>query len=399
MLVIGDFIITMKIAFLLCRWPVDGGIETVTRTLANEMCKRGHLVYVLYTEYFLPSSNEVFVDKRIVEMLIPDISYCSKEEMLRRGNIFISLLNNKECFDVIINQCYPTWSSVIFENLKGHTKIIECFHMRLFAPSRYKRLKWKGWDLKMRLCGPWIFNRVEKRHQCEALEREFQFVDRFVLLSESYVKEYLKIRGYQFTQGKLTYMHNPLVLNVKMTDKELCSKENVVLCVSRMSEDVKRISYMIEIWRRIEKDHRFDEWKFDLVGDGPSLSSYKEMASCMGLKRIKFWGYQNPENFYKRSKILLMTSVSEGWGMTIPEAQQCGVVPIVLNTFSSVHELISDGYNGRISNSKRDFLHCLKKTMMQNDEWKTMAQNGIESCKQFRVTHIVDEWEKLFDSI
>ena len=44
----------MKVAFLVSRWPVDGGIETVTRTLANEMVRRGHLVYVLYTEYYCP---------------------------------------------------------------------------------------------------------------------------------------------------------------------------------------------------------------------------------------------------------------------------------------------------------------------------------------------------------
>ena len=389
----------MKVAFLVSRWPVDGGIETVTRTLANEMVCRGHQVNVIYSEYFNPSSSGAFVDDRIVESFIPDVSGCSKDEMIKRASEFLKILYKREGFDVIINQCYPTWTSEVFKDIKGYVKIIECYHMIMYGPSRYKRLKWKGWDLKMRLCGPWIFRKVEKVHISEAFEREFQNVDKFVLLAESFVEEYTKIRGDKFSQGKLTYMHNPLAQNVTLTDKEFLSKDNIVLCVSRMTEDVKRISYMIETWVKIEKDNRFEDWKFDIVGDGPSLMLYKDMARNLGLKRITFWGYQNPEKFYKRSKILLMTSVSEGWGMAIPEAQQCGVVPIVLNTFSSVHELIVDEYNGRIVNYKLNFLHCLKETMIHYEKWETMARNGIETCKQFRVSHIVDEWEKLIDSI
>lgn len=389
----------MKIVFLVSQWPIDGGIESVTRTLANEMVWRGHIVYVLYTSYYFPPSSGVFVDDRIIERQIPVISGCPKEEVFRKASEFVNSLYLEVEFNVIINQCYPTWSSVVLKELKGRAKIIECFHMRLFPPSRYKRLKWKGWDLKMRLCGPWIFNRVEKKHQCERIEREIQYVDRFVLLAESYVKEYTKIRGNRFSQGKLTYMHNPLVQKEIMTDMEFQRKENVVLCVSRMCESVKRISYMIEMWHKIEKDNRYADWRFDLVGDGPSLSSYKEMVHNLGLKRVCFWGYQNPEVFYKKSKILLMTSASEGWGMAIPEAQQCGVVPIVLNTFSSVHELIIDGYNGRIASNRRKFLHCLRRTMLHVDEWEKMAQMGMTTCKQFAVSHIVDEWEKLISSI
>ena len=389
----------MKVAFLVCQWPVDGGIETVTRTLANEMVRRGHQVYVLYTEYYFPTSSGVFVDNRIVETLIPEVLCCSKDEMLRKGSVFINELNNKENFDVVINQCYPTWTSEVLKDLKGHVKVIECLHMLLFGPSRYKRLKWTGWDLKMRICGPWIFNRVEKIHLSKEYEREFQNVDKLVLLAEAYLKEYRKIRGDEYAQGKLTYMHNPLTQNVIMTEKDFQSKENIVLCVSRMCEDVKRISHMIEIWEKIEDDYRFADWRFDLVGDGPSLSSYKELVHRMGLKRVFFWGYQNPERFYRKSKILLMTSAFEGLPMTIPEAQQCGVVPIVLNTFSSVHELIVDGYNGRIASNKRKFLHCLRKMMLQKDEWEKMAQMGMITCKQFAVTNIVDKWEELICSI
>lgn len=50
-----------------------------------------------------------------------------------------------------------------------------------------------------------------------------------------------------------------------------------------------------------------------------------------------------------------MTSDFEGWGMTITEAQQCGTVPIVLNTFASLKELVTDGKNGFSPNDMEEF--------------------------------------------
>ena len=43
----------MNILYVMRYWPVYGGGETITVTLANEFVKRGHSVYVVYTnQYF-----------------------------------------------------------------------------------------------------------------------------------------------------------------------------------------------------------------------------------------------------------------------------------------------------------------------------------------------------------
>ena len=39
----------MNILYVMRYWPVYGGGETITVTLANEFVKRGHSVYVVYT--------------------------------------------------------------------------------------------------------------------------------------------------------------------------------------------------------------------------------------------------------------------------------------------------------------------------------------------------------------
>jgi glycosyltransferase involved in cell wall biosynthesis len=65
----------------------------------------------------------------------------------------------------------------------------------------------------------------------------------------------------------------------------------------------------------------------------------------MGLKRVNFEGYRNPQPFYKRASIFVMTSANEGFPMTLIEAQQNGCVPVVMNSFSALREIIQNNIN------------------------------------------------------
>ena len=389
----------MKIAFLLSRWPVDGGIETVTRTLANEFVSRGHKIYVVYTEYSYPMENGPFVNEQIVGCLISKDSNDVQFQETAKGYIERLVIN--EGIEIIINQCYPTWKAETLDGVKGRVKIIECLHMTLFYPSSYHRLRWSGYDLKMRLCGPLIYRHFQKKWRCEALMREFSFVDRFVFLSRTYVNEFIKFTGYDNTEGKVTFMNNPLSFpSNKMKDDIICKKENIVLCVARLSEKEKRVSYMLYVWKGIESDKRFDDWRFDIVGDGPSYNDYKNLALSLGLKRVFFHGYQEPTSYYVKSKVSLMTSVAEGWPMTIIESQHYGVVPVVMNTFSSVIDIINNGVNGIIvPKNKKKFLLALKIIMSNDERRENMAKAAIKSAMRFNVENIVDKWEQLIDNI
>lgn len=68
----------------------------------------------------------------------------------------------------------------------------------------------------------------------------------------------------------------------------------------------------------------------------------------MKLKRITFYGFQNPDEFYKKSLVSCMTSNFEGFGMVLVEAMQYGCVPFAFDTFTALHDIIDDGVNGFI---------------------------------------------------
>lgn len=389
----------MKVVFLLSKWPVYGGIETVTRTLANEFVNRGYNIYIVYTEYSYPMKNGPFVNEQIKGYLIPK---CLNDVNFKEtAKEYVKRLVINEGIDIIINQCYPTWTADILSDLKGRVKIIECLHMTLFYPSSYHSLRWSGYDLKMRLCGPLVYNHFQKKWRCDALMREFPFVDRFVFLSSTYVNEFLKFTGYNNIEGKITFINNPLSLSANnLNDDVIYRKENIVVCVARLSEMEKRISYMLYVWKGIESDKRFDDWRFDIVGDGPSSEDYKRLSNNLGLKRVFFHGYQDPTPYYIKAKVSLMTSIAEGWGMTIVESQYYGVVPVVMNTFSSVHDIIQNGINGIIvPKSEKIFLRTLKNIMIGDQVRVDMAKAAMKSSKLFNVEIIVDKWEKLINEI
>ena len=70
------------------------------------------------------------------------------------------------------------------------------------------------------------------------------------------------------------------------------------------------------------------------------------MSKDLGLKKVHFYGNKNPIEYYKRAKILCMTSAYEGFPLVLAEAQTFGTIPIAFNSFASITDIIKDGDNG-----------------------------------------------------
>ncbi len=96
-----------------------------------------------------------------------------------------------------------------------------------------------------------------------------------------------------------------------------------------------------------------------------------------------------------------MASKFEGLPMVILEAQQMGVVPIVMDSFSAVHDIIEDKVNGFIvpNNSIVKMRQRLRSLMLNQAMLKEKALNGMETVKRFSVEHVVSMWEQLFQDM
>ena len=222
--------------------------------------------------------------------------------------------------------------------------------------------------------------------------------DKIVVLSKEYIKPYMKLAGTN-DSSKFTNIGNPLSFNEFLPADQMSSKKKQVLVVARFDEDTKRLSIVLKAWRIIEKDKNLNDWQLVLIGDGRDMDFYRYLVGKYGLERVVFTGQQQPQLYYADAPIFLMTSSAEGWGMTLSEATQKGTVPIVMDTFGSLHDILQDGVNGMIipdDTSGNKLAEAIEELIENKDKRNTMAVNAVELSKRFTLDNIVQQWITLY---
>lgn len=228
--------------------------------------------------------------------------------------------------------------------------------------------------------------------------------DKVVLLSQHYLDDYCRIAGLKKTKevvDKFTAIGNGLPFSQIISDEDIHNKEKNVVVVQRFDDFVKRISLVLKIWKRIERNDQLNDWTLTLVGDGEFMNYYRHLEKKLNLKRVTFTGLQHPVEYYRRASIFLMTSSAEGWPMVLMEASQMGVATVALDSFGALHDIVEDGYNGCIvpNNDLTAFYHALVNIMLDDDKRLAMCKNAVQNCKKFEISKIVDKWQFLYNNI
>ena len=212
-------------------------------------------------------------------------------------------------------------------------------------------------------------------------------------MSQSFLKVFMALAELHDT-SKVRFIPNMLTFPDIATCDDLSSKENIVLIVARLDDVQKNISFMIKVWSDI-KNHR--GYKLHILGDGQDREMLHRQAS--NLKDISFEGAQSPQSWYRKAKIFLMASPREGWGLTITESLQNGVVPIVLNTSTVFKDIITDGSNGFLVKDKENFQNRLTMLMSDDNLRLNLACSCLQSAYRFTPQTVGDLWEKMLNEI
>lgn len=367
--------------------PQQGGTERVANKLAISLKERGHNVYCVHRI----DSKE---DYGIEHFLMP----CEKGNC--KLNIdFISDLIYKLKIDVVINERGESEDVYLFsKEIFKNTKIVTHLHFspyisyKYFYKQLYLPLFSKDFliNILKRIKAP--YNRYNMIKNCA---RQYRYTidnsDKVVTLAPSYIEEIKEISGLQ-TANNICSIYNPQTYN--NTKYNISEKENMVLYVGRLTYNPKRIDLLLNVWQNIQT--YLKDWKLMIVGDGPDSNRLKEICLKKRLKNVYFEGNQDPEPYYKRAKILCMTSIYEGTPMVITEAMQHGCVPITYNTFSAANDMISDEHDGFLItpfNSKE----YKEKLILLTDynTYKSMSLNAFNATKKFDFNAIIDSWEDM----
>ena len=223
--------------------------------------------------------------------------------------------------------------------------------------------------------------------------------DKVLLLTKSALMDYAKICKANLDDGKLDYIHNPLSFGKPFPVQDIINKKKIVLVVARLSKE-KRIDLMLNVWKRIERAGVSD-WQLKLVGEGSEEKRLKKQAKRLQLKYVSFEGVQESESYYEEASIYCMTSQHEGFGMTIIEAQQKGVTPIVMDSFPAAKDLIKNGENGILIKFPDTVAFAKILISLMKNEYlrEKMAAKAIESSQQFDIKIIGAKWQDLFSKM
>lgn len=96
-----------------------------------------------------------------------------------------------------------------------------------------------------------------------------------------------------------------------------------------------------------------------------------------------------------------MTSIAEGWGMVLVEAQQYGCVPIAYRSYAALDDIITDGENGFCVKAfdQKEYVKKLRELVGDSELRHRMANSRIKSVERYNVEHIGALWIDNFERI
>lgn len=374
--------------------PGVGGIETVSFILREELLKNG---YYVWSMYFIPKSTPTIYDIQFKQ--VHDI--CSNEnkeqfiEIIEKHHIDFILLQGAP-IDGLLELCIETKKAT-------GIKLIYTYHFNpLMCIGEFDDYKEKALKDCNHIITPLYSLYLASKRSIfikKSLEKfknyDISNIDAFVSVNCKHTTFFQTLYPKEF-KDRFHTIANPIALGYE--DESTTEKENIILFVSRLTYQ-KRLDRLIHIWNSLYKDH--PTWKLVVVGDGDYTNEYKKIATDLDLKNIEFVGQQPAEEYFKKSKIVCMTSSHEAFGMVLVEAQKYGCVPITYSNFETASEIIQDGYNGLLIEpfKQKKYEEALSRLLTDNNYLQMLKGHGRSYIEKFNVKTIIKEWIKLLNSL
>jgi glycosyltransferase involved in cell wall biosynthesis len=356
-----------------------GGAERVMAVIANELARKGHNVHIICitrdSEYYTEDSvNKIYIDKLI--------------NLKNSNNSILSL---------------PYFIRNEYQIYKLYKKAIK--EVKPDVVVSFTRAGW--WEL-LYLCRkkiPLVFS--EHTTFCLTKERKS--------LRDSVQKRFLKYGDavtvltkydYDYLGGQLpnkVVMYNPLSfepLNELEYRSTYEKRKNLFACGRVGDWHTKGFDNLIKSFGMIASKHL--GWDLDIAGWGKKEDEdyLYSIADKYNIRnRIHFLGFRNDvEELMKTHSILIMSSRSEGFPMSLTEAMSMGCPPVSFDIVTGPREIINNGIDGIIvENQNCEALALGMERMIVDEEFRKEAGlNAIRNIKRFSAEYICTQWENLF---
>jgi glycosyltransferase involved in cell wall biosynthesis len=369
----------MKIAFIydaVYPW-VKGGAERRVYELAKRLVAQGHEVHCYSLGWWWPEKGET--DFEMDGILLHGVSkpvelYSDDRRSIKEAISFgINLLRPlmKEDFDVIDCQGFPYFSSFTsrFHELFGKSSLVITLH-EVWGDYWYDYLGRAG-----------IFGKLVERSM-------LAMTDKFITVSKKTDGDLHKIKK---TSNSVVI---PNGIDYDSIQKIKPSSDNSdILFVGRLIKE-KNVETLLRALPSVKK--KFPDFNCVVVGDGPEKNKLEKLVENLGLsENVSFTGFM--ENYtdiiahMKSTKVFVLPSIREGFGMVVIESNACGVPVVVVNhPMNAAQDLVVDGVNGYISEPEPELMAGIIVKSIENKD--KMRDKCLEISMEY-------DWDKIVNSL
>lgn len=377
-----------------------GGQEVVTSVLAKSFSDNNNNVIIACFN----QPNKMMIRRTCDAVKVYSLNgfNYSENNVAKLRDILIS-----EKIDIVINQWgLPYVGAKVLEKAKKglKVKVIAIYHNDPGTNARIKDVEIElsktnnGFKQLLLIAKKNLYRFITSR----SMRYVYNHSDIYQVLSPSFVERFKDFTGIK-NPKKLMVQTNPVTIETGDFVFSPEIKEKEIIYVGRIDYNQKRVYRVIDIWALLEK--KYPDWRLTIVGDGVERENIEKQAKTLGLKNVSFEGFQSPIEYYKRARILMLTSEYEGFGLVLIEGMSFGVVPAVYGSYSAVYDIVNDGVNGIVFPYQKEGFSAesaaiqLQKIMHNDAVYNDMAEKAIETSKRYSVDEIYKSWEETFEKL
>lgn len=355
--------------------PASGGAEVLTHEIAKRWVKNGNQV-TLFSSSFKGATGEEFIDNvRIIRKGEADARYLFKSVH------FFAFLEYWKAFKGKID--------VVVDEIHG----LPFFTPLYITEKKIALICEVADELWIKVYGI-FFGSLGRLAEILYLRFIYKNIP-YLTISQSTKVELIK-NGVD----KKNIVVLPMGINTDVKVKKW-SKEAIttIIFVGRLSK-VKGVEEALAVLQNLRKDNiKAQLW---IVGRGESeyVDYLKRKAKSLKIYRyVNFFGYVDEKKKFElmsKAHILIITSIKEGFGLTIPEAGLMGTPSVVYNV-AGVRDLITPGKNGIITKANsQEMAYKIKDLLINKKKYNEFAQNARVYAKTLNFDHTA---KVAFDSL
>ena len=375
------------------------------------------------------------------ERVVPLLS----QELSKRYNLYLIIFDSND-------MAYPYGGKLVNINIKSHTSVLMKIINVIRRAYRVKRIK-KQYKIQSSisfLSSANIINILSKQDDRVIISIHshlskgkknlitsiirclnkflYNMADNIIAISNGVAKDLIK--EYNLDRKLISFIYNPIdIRSVNKFSLEPLNDNNLlgnkiftIINVGRLT-NAKGQWHLIRSLSRVRNE--IQNIRLLILGQGELEGYLNDLVEKLGLKNnVIFMGYQkNPFKYMRESDLFVFSSLYEGFGNVLIEAMACGTPIISTDCRSGPREILAPGTDLEYETNNIEYCEygvlvpvcdgvyydhfaplteqekLLAKSIIKLYKGKRLrkqySDKGKERVKDFDISNIVKEWEKL----